>query len=150
MPDVDVRLDHVTKSFGETVAVDDLSLDVWRGEFFSLLGPSGCGKTTTLRMIGGFEETTSGTVYLGDTDVTGLPPFKRNVNTVFQNYALFPHLTIYENVAFGLRRQEGPRRADQDPGRGHAGASSSCPASSSASRPSCPAASSSAWRSPGP
>ena len=108
MPDVDVRLDHVTKSFGEMVAVDDLSLEVWRGEFFSLLGPSGCGKTTTLRMIGGFEDTTSGTVYLGDTDVTGLPPYKRNVNTVFQNYALFPHLTIYENVAFGLRRRKVP------------------------------------------
>ncbi|HJT63473.1 MAG TPA: ATP-binding cassette domain-containing protein, partial [Candidatus Limnocylindria bacterium] len=101
MPDVDVRLEHVTKSFGETVAVDDLSLEIWRGEFFSMLGPSGCGKTTTLRMIGGFEEPTSGTVYLGDQDVTGLPPFKRNVNTVFQNYALFPHLSIYENVAFG-------------------------------------------------
>ena len=106
MPDVDVRLDHVTKQFGETVAVDDLSLDIWRGEFFSLLGPSGCGKTTTLRMIGGFEEPTSGTVYLADQDVTGLPPFKRNVNTVFQNYALFPHLSIYENVAFGLRRRK--------------------------------------------
>jgi spermidine/putrescine transport system ATP-binding protein len=106
LPDVDVRLEHVTKSFGEMVAVDDLSLEVWRGEFFSMLGPSGCGKTTTLRMIGGFEATTSGTVYLGDTDVTGLPPFKRNVNTVFQNYALFPHLTIFENVAFGLRRRK--------------------------------------------
>ncbi|HET9498408.1 MAG TPA: spermidine/putrescine ABC transporter ATP-binding protein, partial [Candidatus Limnocylindria bacterium] len=106
MPDVDVRLEHVSKSFGETVAVDDLSLEIWRGEFFSMLGPSGCGKTTTLRMIGGFEEPTSGTVYLGDQDVTGLPPFKRNVNTVFQNYALFPHLSIYENVAFGLRRKK--------------------------------------------
>jgi spermidine/putrescine transport system ATP-binding protein len=106
LPDVDVRLEHVTKSFGETLAVDDLSLEIWRGEFFSMLGPSGCGKTTTLRMIGGFEEPTSGTVYLGDTDVTGLPPFKRNVNTVFQNYALFPHLSIYENVAFGLRRKK--------------------------------------------
>jgi spermidine/putrescine transport system ATP-binding protein len=108
LPDVDVRLDHVTKAFGETIAVDDLSLEIWRGEFFSMLGPSGCGKTTTLRMIGGFEETTSGTVYLGDQDVTGLPPFKRNVNTVFQNYALFPHLSIYENVAFGLRRKKVP------------------------------------------
>jgi spermidine/putrescine transport system ATP-binding protein len=111
LPDVDVRLERVTKQFNETVAVDDLSLDIWRGEFFSLLGPSGCGKTTTLRMIGGFEEPTSGTVYLGDTDVTGLPPFKRNVNTVFQNYALFPHLNIYENVAFGLRRR---KVADQE------------------------------------
>ena len=88
------------------LAVDDLSLEIERGEFFSMLGPSGCGKTTTLRMIGGFEEPTSGTIYLGDTDVTGLPPFKRDVNTVFQNYALFPHLNVYENVAFGLRRRK--------------------------------------------
>jgi len=103
---IDVRLDRVTKRFHEVVAVDDLSLDVEQGEFFSMLGPSGCGKTTTLRMIGGFEETTEGTIYLGDADVTGLPPFKRDVNTVFQNYALFPHLTVRENVAFGLRRKK--------------------------------------------
>ncbi|HEV8578678.1 MAG TPA: ATP-binding cassette domain-containing protein, partial [Thermoanaerobaculia bacterium] len=103
---VDVRLDHITKRFHEVVAVDDLSLEIERGEFFSMLGPSGCGKTTTLRMIGGFEEATSGTIYLGDADVTGLPPFKRDVNTVFQNYALFPHLNVYENVAFGLRRRK--------------------------------------------
>jgi spermidine/putrescine transport system ATP-binding protein len=103
---VDVRLDHITKRFHEVVAVDDLSLEIERGEFFSMLGPSGCGKTTTLRMIGGFEEASSGTIYLGDADVTGLPPFKRDVNTVFQNYALFPHLTVFENVAFGLRRRK--------------------------------------------
>jgi len=103
---IDVRLDQVTKRFHEVVAVDDLSLDVEQGEFFSMLGPSGCGKTTTLRMIGGFEETTGGTIYLGDADVTGLPPFKRDVNTVFQNYALFPHLNVRENVAFGLRRKK--------------------------------------------
>jgi spermidine/putrescine transport system ATP-binding protein len=102
--EVDVRLERVTKDFGETVAVDDLSLDIAEGEFFSLLGPSGCGKTTTLRMIGGFEEPTRGTIYLGGRDVTDLPPYKRNVNTVFQSYALFPHLNVYENVAFGLRR----------------------------------------------
>ena len=102
----DVRLDHITKQFHEVVAVDDLSLEIERGEFFSMLGPSGCGKTTTLRMIGGFEEATTGTIYLGDADVTGLPPFKRDVNTVFQNYALFPHLTVLENVAFGLRRRK--------------------------------------------
>ena len=95
MPEVDVRLDHVTKRFGDIVAVDDLSLDVERGEFFALLGPSGCGKTTTLRMIGGFEETTSGSVSLGGSDVTDLPPYRRNVNTVFQSYALFPHLDVY-------------------------------------------------------
>ncbi len=104
-PQIDVRLEHVTKRFHDVVAVDDLSLDIERGKFFSMLGPSGCGKTTTLRMIGGFEEATEGTIYLGDADVTGLPPFKRDVNTVFQNYALFPHLTVYENVAFGLRRK---------------------------------------------
>ena len=106
MADPDVRLERVTKHYHDVVAVDDLSLEIERGEFFSMLGPSGCGKTTTLRMIGGFEEVTAGTVYLGDQDVTDLPPHKRHVNTVFQNYALFPHLTIYENVAFGLRRQK--------------------------------------------
>jgi spermidine/putrescine transport system ATP-binding protein len=105
-PETDVRLDRVTKRFHDFTAVDDLSLDIQRGEFFSMLGPSGCGKTTTLRMIGGFEEATSGTIYLGDADVTGLPPFRRDVNTVFQNYALFPHLTVFENVAFGLRRKK--------------------------------------------
>ncbi|HET7686917.1 MAG TPA: ABC transporter ATP-binding protein [Candidatus Limnocylindria bacterium] len=106
MPQPDVRLDRVTKRFGDVVAVDDLTLDIERGEFFSLLGPSGCGKTTTLRMIGGFEEASAGTIYLGDADVTNLPPFKRDVNTVFQSYALFPHLSIYENIAFGLRRRK--------------------------------------------
>jgi spermidine/putrescine transport system ATP-binding protein len=98
----------VTKTFGDFTAVDDLSLDIKPGEFFSLLGPSGCGKTTTLRMIGGFEEVTSGAIFLGDTNVTDLPPFKRATNTVFQNYALFPHLTVYENIAFGLRRRKTP------------------------------------------
>ena len=108
MPEADVRLDRVTKRFGDFTAVDDLSLTMERGEFFALLGPSGCGKTTTLRMIGGFEEVTAGTIYLGGADVTELPPFKRNVNTVFQNYALFPHLDVYENIAFGLRRRRVP------------------------------------------
>ena len=108
MPEADVRLDRVTKRFGDVTAVDDLSLEVKEGEFFSLLGPSGCGKTTTLRMIGGFEEVTSGSVHVGDTDVTDLPPFKRATNTVFQNYALFPHLTVFENIAFGLRRRKTP------------------------------------------
>ena len=103
--DVDVRLDRVTKTFDDVVAVDGISLEIDHGSFFALLGPSGCGKTTTLRMIGGFEEPTSGTIYLGDEPVTGKPPYKRDVNTVFQSYALFPHLTIFENVAFGLRRR---------------------------------------------
>jgi spermidine/putrescine transport system ATP-binding protein len=105
VPTVDVKLVDVVKTFGDMVAVDHIDLEVVDGEFFSLLGPSGCGKTTTLRMIGGFEAPTSGLIELQGQDVTWLPPYKRNVNTVFQNYALFPHLTIYENVAFGLRRK---------------------------------------------
>ena len=104
MPTVDVRLVDVVKRYGEAVVVDHINLEVQTGEFFTLLGPSGCGKTTTLRMIGGFEQPTSGLIELKGEDVTWLPPYKRHVNTVFQNYALFPHLTIYENVAFGLRR----------------------------------------------
>jgi spermidine/putrescine transport system ATP-binding protein len=107
----DVRLENVTKRFDEVVAVDDLSLQIERGSFFALLGPSGCGKTTTLRMIGGFEEPTAGTIYLGDEPVSGKPPYKRDVNTVFQSYALFPHLSIFENVAFGLRRR-GVRKSE--------------------------------------
>jgi spermidine/putrescine transport system ATP-binding protein len=101
----DVRLDRVTKRFEDVVAVDDLSLEIPRSSFFALLGPSGCGKTTTLRMIGGFEEPTSGAIYLGEREVSGTPAYKRDVNTVFQSYALFPHLSIFENVAFGLRRK---------------------------------------------
>lgn len=106
MAEFDVRLDRVTKTFGDVVAVDELSLEIKDGEFFSLLGPSGCGKTTTLRMIGGFEEPTTGAVFLGGKDVTGLPPYRRDVNTVFQSYALFPHLNVFDNVAYGLRRKK--------------------------------------------
>jgi spermidine/putrescine transport system ATP-binding protein len=101
----DVRLVGLTKRFDDVVAVDNVSLDIDRGQFFALLGPSGCGKTTTLRMIGGFEEPTEGRIELGGVDVAPLPPYKRDVNTVFQSYALFPHLSIFENVAFGLRRK---------------------------------------------
>jgi spermidine/putrescine transport system ATP-binding protein len=101
----DVRLVEVTKRFDDVTAVDRLSLEIEHGSFFALLGPSGCGKTTTLRMIGGFEQPTEGQIYLGDTEVSGLPSYKRDVNTVFQSYALFPHLSVFENVAFGLRRQ---------------------------------------------
>jgi spermidine/putrescine transport system ATP-binding protein len=110
---IDVRLDRVTKRFGNVVAVDDLTLEIDRGEFFSLLGPSGCGKTTTLRMIGGFEEPTEGAIYLRGNEVTDLPPYRRNVNTVFQSYALFPHLNVLENVAFGLRRKK-TEKAEMD------------------------------------
>jgi spermidine/putrescine transport system ATP-binding protein len=105
----DVRLERVTKRFGDVVAVDDLSLSIEHGSFFALLGPSGCGKTTTLRMIGGFEEPTAGVIFLGEQAVTGLPAYRRDVNTVFQSYALFPHLSIFDNVAFGLRRKRTPR-----------------------------------------
>jgi spermidine/putrescine transport system ATP-binding protein len=107
----DVRIEGVTKRFQDVTAVDDLNLDIEAGKFYALLGPSGCGKTTTLRMIGGFEEPTEGTIYLGERAVTGLPPHKRDVNTVFQSYALFPHLSVFENVAFGLRRK-GVKKAE--------------------------------------
>jgi spermidine/putrescine transport system ATP-binding protein len=105
----EIRLEAVEKRFGDVRAVDRVSLDVQAGEFFSLLGPSGCGKTTTLRMIGGFELPTAGRILLRDRDVTRDPPDKRPVNMVFQHYALFPHLTVGENVAFGPRRQGLPR-----------------------------------------
>ncbi|MEV1053170.1 ABC transporter ATP-binding protein [Streptomyces sp. NPDC049887] len=101
----DVRLTGISKTYGSFTAVHPLDLTVPEGSFFALLGASGCGKTTTLRMIAGLEDPTTGSVFLGDKDVTDLPPYKRPVNTVFQSYALFPHLTIYENVAFGLRRR---------------------------------------------
>jgi spermidine/putrescine transport system ATP-binding protein len=102
----DVTLESVVKRFDDTAAVDGISLEIPRGSFFALLGPSGCGKTTTLRMIGGFEEPTEGRILLGDEDVVGLPPYKRDVNTVFQSYALFPHMSINDNVAFGLERRK--------------------------------------------
>jgi len=105
-----VSLRGVTKRFGDFAAVRDMDLDIPRGHFFTMLGPSGCGKTTTLRMIAGFEEPSEGTVLLDGDDVTGLPPFRRPTNTVFQSYALFPHLSVERNVAFGLER----RRVSKD------------------------------------
>jgi spermidine/putrescine transport system ATP-binding protein len=106
-----LRLRNLTKSFGAFTAVDDLDLDVPSGSFFALLGPSGCGKTTTLRMVAGLETPTSGHITLAGQDITYAKPYRRPVNTVFQNYALFPHLDIFENVAFGLRRR---KRSDVD------------------------------------
>jgi spermidine/putrescine transport system ATP-binding protein len=106
---IEVGLYGVTKRFDTIVAVDDVSIEIAHGEFFSLLGPSGCGKTTTLRMIAGFEEPDRGQVMLTGRDIVGVPPYRRNVNTVFQSYALFPHLTVYDNVAFGLRRKKVPK-----------------------------------------
>ncbi|HYY33328.1 MAG TPA: ABC transporter ATP-binding protein [Gaiellaceae bacterium] len=105
----EIQLIELSKQFGELTAVDRIELSVRGGEFFSLLGPSGCGKTTTLRMIAGFEQPTSGQILLDERDVAYTPPHKRNVNTVFQNYALFPHLNVFDNVAFGLRRAKRPK-----------------------------------------
>lgn len=109
----DLKLSNVTKTYGDFTAVNDLSLTIPAGSFFALLGPSGCGKTTTLRMIAGLEEPTNGTMHLGDQNITDLRPYQRPINTVFQNYALFPHLTIFENIAFGLRRR-GIKDVDAD------------------------------------
>jgi spermidine/putrescine transport system ATP-binding protein len=108
--EVDIDLERITKRFGDVTAVDDLSLQIERGRFFAMLGPSGCGKTTTLRMIGGFEDPSEGRVRLGGQDVTDLPPYKRDVNTVFQSYALFPHLSVERNVAFGLEQRKVARK----------------------------------------
>ena len=100
-----VKLEGVTKKFGDFTAVDDIDLEIASGEFFTMLGPSGCGKTTTLRMIAGFEQPTEGSVLIDDVDVAGLPAHKRPTNTVFQSYALFPHLSVKDNVAYGLKRK---------------------------------------------
>ena len=101
-----ITVDHVVKRFGDYIAVHDANFEIARGEFFSMLGPSGCGKTTTLRMIAGFEQPTSGRILLEGKDVSRVPPYRRNVNTVFQHYALFPHMSVYDNVAFGPRSRK--------------------------------------------
>ena len=100
-----IRFKGVTKRFGEFTAIDDLSLDIYEREFFALLGPSGCGKTTMMRMLGGFETPTEGVIELSGEDIAHVPPNKRAVNMMFQSYALFPHLTVWDNIAFGLRRE---------------------------------------------
>jgi putative spermidine/putrescine transport system ATP-binding protein len=105
----DIRLRGLVKRYGDLVAVDGIDLDVARGEFFTLLGPSGSGKTTTLRMIAGFERPDGGSVELAGRDVSQLPPFQRDVNTVFQDYALFPHLSVADNIGYGLRVRKVPR-----------------------------------------
>src|SRR5947199_2621763 len=102
----DVQLRKLSKHFDDAIAVDAIDASIRAGEFFSLLGPSGCGMTTTLRMIAGFERPTSGEILLDGSDVAAVPPHRRNVHTVFQNYALFPHLNVFDNVAFGLKRQK--------------------------------------------
>jgi putative spermidine/putrescine transport system ATP-binding protein len=109
-PPADVRLDGISKRFGEVIAVDDVTLDVAPGEFFTMLGPSGSGKTTTLRLIAGFERPDAGRIELGGADVTRVAPYERDVNTVFQDYALFPHMNVADNVAYGLRIKRISRR----------------------------------------
>ncbi|AIQ14420.1 ABC transporter ATP-binding protein [Paenibacillus durus] len=104
-----VELRQVSKRFGNYEAIKDLNLSIRRGEFFSIVGPSGCGKTTTLKMIAGFDHATEGAVYLSGTSANHIPPYKRNVNTVFQNYALFPHMTVYDNVAYPLKLRKVPK-----------------------------------------
>ncbi len=104
-----IRFQNVTKRFGDFTAVDDLSVDIFEKEFFALLGPSGCGKTTMMRMLAGFEAPTSGTILLDGKDISAVPPNKRSVNMMFQSYALFPHLTVYDNIAFGLKRSKMPK-----------------------------------------
>src|SRR5439155_6898197 len=101
----DVELRAVTKRFGSLTAIDGVDLKVHRGEFLSILGPSGCGKTTTLRLIAGFEQPDEGEIVIGGRDAVGTPPYKRNVNTVFQHYALFPHMSVLDNVAYGLKQR---------------------------------------------
>src|SRR5919204_437889 len=105
-----VRFEQVTKRFGPRSAVDRLSLDIFAGEFFALLGPSGCGKTTLLRVLAGFEAPDEGRILLDGADLAGMPPYRRPTNMMFQNYALFPHLTVEQNIAFGLRQEGMPRQ----------------------------------------
>ena len=108
--DVIIRLQNVSKAFGGKQVLDNISLDIKKGEFVTLLGPSGCGKTTTLRLISGFTTPDSGTVYMDGKDISGIPPYKRPLNTVFQRYALFPHLDVYDNIAFGLKLAKVPEK----------------------------------------
>jgi putrescine transport system ATP-binding protein len=109
-----VQVDHVTKSFGDFKAVDDVSLKIYKGEIFCLLGASGCGKTTLLRILGGFETPSTGKIYIDGEDMTGVPPYERPVNMMFQSYALFPHMNVEQNVAFGLKQDRIPKQEIQE------------------------------------
>src|SRR5579864_5153995 len=109
-----VQVDRITKSFGDFKAVDDVSLNIYQGEIFCLLGASGCGKTTLLRMLGGFETPSSGRILIDGEDMTGVPPYERPVNMMFQSYALFPHMNVEQNVAFGLKQDRVPKREIQE------------------------------------
>src|SRR5215470_12703712 len=114
MPEAMISLRGVRKTFGDYIAVNSVNLDIAAGEFLTLLGPSGCGKTTLLRMISGLETPSSGQILLDGQDVTSLPPYQRNVNQVFQSYALFPHLNVWDNIAFGLRMKKIARSEQAD------------------------------------
>ena len=103
-----VQIRELSKRFGDTVAVDRVSLDIARGELFAILGSSGCGKTTLLRMLAGFEQPSSGSIIIDGVDVTDAPPYERPVNLMFQSYALFPHMTVFENIAYGLKKERLP------------------------------------------
>ena len=141
--EIDVRLDGIRKTYGDVVAVDRVDLEIPAGEFFTLLGPSGSGKTTTLRLIAGFERPDEGRIELGGADVTNRAPYERDVNTVFQDYALFPHMTVAENVGYGLRVKRVPR-AERKRRVKEVLRSSDCQSSATVSRCSSPAASGSA------
>ena len=146
--EIDVRVAGLRKSYGEVTAVDGVDLEIGRGEFFTLLGPSGSGKTTTLRVIAGFELPDEGSVELGGKDVSRLPPYARDVNTVFQDYALFPHMTVQENIEYGLRVKKVPRAERRQRAGEALAARAARGATAPASRRSSPAASGSVSRSP--
>jgi len=116
-----VQVDRICKSFGDFKAVDDVSLKIYKGEIFCLLGASGCGKTTLLRMLGGFETPSSGKIFIDGDDMSGVPPYERPVNMMFQSYALFPHMTVEQNVAFGFEAGSRAEGRDPRPGRLDAG-----------------------------
>ena len=150
MSDAYLQLDKLTLAYGDTVAVKDLDLSIAKGELVALLGPSGCGKTTTMRSIAGLLTPASGRIRLDGADITRVSANKRAVGLVFQSYALFPHLTVYENVAFGLRLKGISRHRISMPASAPASNPSASPISPPASPPNSPAASSSAWRLPAP
>ena len=104
-----IQIENVTKKFGDFTAIDNLNLDIYKNEFFSLLGPSGCGKTTLLRMLAGFEKITDGRILLDGEDISEIPPHLRPINMMFQSYALFPHMTVEKNIAFGLKQDNLPK-----------------------------------------
>ena len=144
-----VRLVDVRRSYGDVHAVAGVDLEIAQGEFFTMLGPSGSGKTTTLRLIAGFERPDTGAIELGGVDVTHTPPFERDVNTVFQDYALFPHMTVHENVEYGLRVKGMPNAANAARKQAQRSPWCSCRTSARGSLRSSPAASASALPSPG-